>query len=195
MLNDVLLAVGKGEQPPEGRGALQQQLEEAMSITSEKGGGSLSLLFWRPPAGWAPGGAAVAAGDGALPQLESEEKVNVIRLCKRLQNRGSSVSKANLSRIAAKLGVDPSGQKEMVETRIEMKLRSLRFADDNEFRPTAADCLLTGDELEDRLDACPIYTISSLERQLERVMQACGADARARVGAADAQPQTRRQRT
>ena len=82
-----------------------------------------------------------------------------------------------------------------VETRIEMKLRSLRFADDNEFRPTAADCLLTGDELEDRLDACPIYTISSLERQLERVMQACGADARARVGAADAQPQARRQRT
>ena len=82
-----------------------------------------------------------------------------------------------------------------VETRIEMKLRSLRFADDNEFRPTAADCLLTGDELEDRLDTCPIYTISSLERQLERVMQACGADARARVGAADAQPQARRQRT
>ena len=74
----------------------------------------------------------------------------------------------------------------MVETRIEMKLRSLRFADDSEFRPTAADCLLTGDELEERLDACPIYTISSLERQLERLMQACGADARARVGAKSA---------
>ena len=143
-------------------------------------------MFWRPPAGWAPGDAAVrATGDDALPQLEFKEKVNLTRLCKRLQNRGASVSRANLSRMAGKLGVDPSGQKEMVETRIEMKLRSLRFADDTEFVPTAADCELTGDALDKKMDECPIYSISALERHLDRILSASGADARARVGAAD----------
>ena len=56
----------------------------------------------------------------------------------------------------AKLGVDPSGAKEVVETRIEMKLRSLRFTDDTEFLPTAADCELKGDDLNKTLDECPV---------------------------------------
>ena len=47
--------------------------------------------------------------------------------------------------------------------------------------PTAADCELSGEALQKRLDECPVYTIAAQDRQRKRLVQASGASTRART--------------
>ena len=109
-------------------------------------------------------------GAEELPDLELEESemANVLRIRKRLYS-GSTVP--NLKRMATALGISNRGVSHVLKTRVEVKLRQLRFEDDMTFEPTAADMQLSDAEFDKKFKGKAAYTIDEVADVLRSLVE------------------------
>ena len=135
-------------------------------------GGTFDVETWATPAGWTPPTVtahrteAPADDTQDLPDWEEAEMANLLRLRKRLYG-GSTV--ANLKLIAVALGLSRSGNAHVLKTRIEVKLRALRFEDDTEFAPTADDMELSDGDFNQKFAQSKVYSIGEVQEVLRRL--------------------------
>ena len=133
----------------EGGGMAARSLLRRALAREELTGGHVELLFWQPPADWAPfvlvpdNGDATPQGDspvtgdgGRAPELSETEMLSLARVTKRLSGGDS---KSNLERICAALSLTRTGSDLKKKRRIEAELRRRCFPGFDGWTPTHDD--------------------------------------------------------
>ena len=133
----------------EGGGMAARSLLRRALAREELTGGHVELLFWQPPADWAPfvlvpdNGDATPQGDspvtgdgGRAPELSETEMLSLTRVTKRLSGGDS---KSNLERICAALSLTRTGSDLKKKRRIEAELRRRCFPGFDGWTPTHDD--------------------------------------------------------
>ena len=105
-----------------------------------------------------------------LPNYGSDERINLIRLSRRLV--GGARALPPLKRMCDALGLRNDGQSAALSNRIEAKLRELKFEQNTSFVPTAADVILGLEDFNEKFEHVPPLTLAAVERTLRGLVVA-----------------------
>ena len=83
-----------------------------------------------------------------LPSMKEHERLNYIRLCKRLENGGDLRNTRSMMTALRLMRIENEGLESM-RARIELRLRAVEFEKDEDFKPLASQIELSETEFND----------------------------------------------